>query len=98
MSEQPGIPTAENIRFHAAGHIAAAIILINDGQAKAASVILKEVFAYVCHEKVDAPMALKTKVMASISEPAGSLGDLQILEQWFCDPLNSVIEKSGQMN
>lgn len=82
----------ENVRFHAAGHLAAALLLVESGQAKAAKTVLGPIHAYVNHDKVNAPPQLKSKVSAVIDAPNSM--DLKLLEQWFCDPLNTQIERS----
>lgn len=84
--------TPENVRFHAAGHIAAAIVLTQQNYHGAASAILEEVNKYVQHDKVRAPQPLKDKVIENIKRP--NTNDLRLLEQWFVDPFNSTIEKS----
>lgn len=83
----------ENVRFHAAGHIAAALLLVESGQAKSAQTILDTVKGYVDHDKVNAPPQLKEKLNHAISAPNSA--DLRLLEQWFVDPLNTEIEKSA---
>ena len=84
--------TPENVRFHAAGHLAAALLLVQSGQANAAKTVLSMVQQYVNHEKVNAPPQLKEKVDFVVATPNSD--DLQLLEKWFVDPLNTEIEKS----
>lgn len=100
-------PTPENVRFHAAGHIAAAALivmveadldLITTGRplrAQCASKILKEVLDYVDDPKVSAPPQLRDKLVACIADPCNNLMTMTQLETWFCDPMNSVLEKGG---
>lgn len=83
----------ENIRFHAAGHLAAAVLLVQTDQVPAAKTVLQTVQAYVNHEKVNAPDQLKAKVAANALNP--DVADLILLEQWFVDPMNTHIERSG---
>lgn len=85
--------TPENVRFHAAGHLAAALLLVEAGQADAAKTVLVSVVAYANHSKVSAPPQLLAK-LASVAEAPNS-DDLKLLEQWFVDPLNTQIEKSA---
>jgi hypothetical protein len=85
--------TPEQIRFHAAGHVAAALLLVESGHAESASKIMQTVGAYVGHPKVQAPPQVVEKVAATALAPNSA--DLKILEQWFCDPLNTQIEKAG---
>lgn len=86
--------TPENVRFHAAGHLAAAALLAQSHPA-AASVILGAVDQFVNHAKVDAPPQLKEKVLEAKGDPGGHTRDIELLEQWFVDPFNTTIEKSG---
>lgn len=86
-------PSPENIRFHAAGHLAAALLLVNAGNVEGAKTVLQSIGEYVNHTKVDAPPALKEKVAEVMASP--NAADLILLEQWFVDPLNTKIEKSG---
>lgn len=85
--------TAENIRFHAAGHVAAALLLVEAGHAIQAQKIMETIAAYVTHPKVVAPPQVVEKVAGAALAPNSE--DLKIIEAWFCDPLNTVIEKSG---
>lgn len=84
--------TAEQVRFHAAGHIAAAVLLTEAGLADAAARVMCEVRAYVKNPKVQAPPQVVEK--AEFCAEAPNSDDLRLLEQWFCDPLNTLIEKS----
>jgi hypothetical protein len=100
-------PTPENLRFHAAGHIAAAaqIVLEEVDLAKipraerltapCAAAILKNVLKYVDDPKVSAPPQLRDKLVACIEDPCNNLMVMTQLEQWFCDPMNTVLEKGG---
>jgi hypothetical protein len=100
-------PTPENLRFHAAGHIAAAaLIVLQEADldkipraerltAPCASAILSEVLKYVDDPKVSAPPQLRSKLVACIEDPCNSLMLMTQLEGWFCDPLNTLLEKGG---
>lgn len=87
--------TPENLRFHAAGHLASAILLVGIGDERGARAVLAVVDQYVNHEKVDAPPQLKEKMTAALESPAANIAEINLLEKWFCDPLNTEIEKSG---
>jgi hypothetical protein len=83
----------ENVRFHAAGHLSAALILTEAGNATGAKSVLSAVVAYANHAKVNAPPQLLAK-LAAVTEAPNS-DDIKLLEQWFVDPLNTEIEKSA---
>lgn len=84
----------ENLRYHAAGHLAAAVLLAQE-HPEAARVILRDVEKFASHDKVSAPPQLTDKLTAAIKNPAGCVDEITLLEAWFVDPLNTVIEKSG---
>lgn len=86
------ILTTEQVRFHAAGHLAGAAIIAKT-YPDAAKDILAVVDEYVNHAKVVAPDAIKEKVRGAIKDPANSLADLMLLESWFVHPMNTLIEK-----
>lgn len=102
-------PTPEQMRFHAAGHIAAAaLIAMSEADvarpaadaddrmtAPRASQILGEVLKYVDHPKVSAPPQLRDKLVACIADPCNNLMTMAQLERWFCDPMNTLLEQSG---
>ncbi len=85
--------SAENIRFHAAGHIAAALLLVEAGHTTQAAKIMQTVSVFTTHPLVSAPPQVIEKVAHAALAPNAE--DLRILEQWFVDPLNTLIEKSG---
>lgn len=87
--------TPENIRFHAAGHIAAAHAVAQKGDEEGARVILGIVKQYTERPTVSAPPAIGEMLTASIEHPGKSLETIAQLEAWFVDPFNTVIEKSG---
>lgn len=86
--------TPENVRFHAAGHLAAAHLLCLD-HPNAAAVILRDVARYTEHPTVNAPPQLKQKIADAAGDPRAHQKDIALLEAWFVDPLNTLIEKSG---
>lgn len=85
--------TPENIRYHAAGHLAAAALLAGD-HPDAAAAVLREVAGYVNHPTVSAPPQLRDKLAAAADDPRGRRADIALLEAWFVDPFNTVIEQS----
>ena len=85
--------TPENIRYHAAGHLAAAALLAGDHPGAAAA-ILREVTRYVEHASVSAPPQLKDKLAQAADDPCARRADIALLEAWFVDPFNTVIEQS----
>ena len=85
--------TPENLRHHAAGHIAAAA-LVSIYEPDAAARILREVLKFTDDPKVSAPPQLREKLAAAAADPNNNLMNLKVLEMWFVDPFNSVIEKS----
>lgn len=87
--------TTENVRYHAAGHLAAAHSLIVAGKNEAATHVLNIVNEYVNQPTVDAPDAIRELLAFSISHPDLSRDSVAQLESWFVDPFNSVIEKGG---
>lgn len=86
--------TPENIRYHAAGHLAAAILLCLEHPAQA-RVVLREVKNFTDHPLVSAPKQVKELLGQAYENPAGSSKELTMLEAWFVDPFNTVIEQSG---
>lgn len=87
--------TAENIRFHAAGHLACAHALATAGDAQAAKFVLQIVEAFTKSPRVSSPPAIGEMIANAIEAPRAHLSDIAQLEAWFCDPFNTVIEKSG---
>lgn len=85
--------TPENVRFHAAGHLAAGVALVQAGNIDGARTVCRVVHAYVTDPKVSAPDALRVLVARMCDEPTEI--ELGILERMFVDPLNTQIERSG---
>lgn len=86
--------TAENQRYHAAGYLGGAALLASE-HPQAARVLLNVVKAFSEHPTCSAPPQLAEKLDAAIKNPAGCVNDILLLETWFVDPLNTLIEKSG---
>ena len=87
--------SSENIRYFVAGRIACAQALARAGNDGAAAFILKIVRAYYDLPNVSAPPAYVELTEQCIANPAASLEIMAMLEEWFCNPFNTVIEKSG---
>ena len=87
--------TPENLRFHAAGHLAAAHALASAANVKGAKQVLSIVRDFVDSDLVNAPPQVKRLVYDAVESPRAALGEIALLESWFCDPFNAVIEKSG---
>ena len=86
--------TNENLRYHAAGHLAAALLLAIE-HPQQARVVLRTVKQFVDHPNVSAPPQLKEKLDAAYENPAGCTKEITLLEAWFVDPMNTLIEDSG---
>lgn len=86
---------AENVRYHAAGHLALIHALIKANHIEAARCGLTIINQYVMHEKVNAPPQLKTKVEKALADPAAHLEDVALLEQWMVSPFNTAIERGA---
>ena len=86
--------TSENLRYHAAGHLAAAALIAHD-HPNAAAAILRDVGRFADHPNVAAPPQLREKIAAAAGDPRSHGTDIVLLEAWFVDPLNTVIEKNG---
>lgn len=86
--------TPENVRFHAAGHLAAAHLLAQS-HPEAAKAVLGVVGEYLRSPRVSSPPVIGETLEAAMSSPKESLEAIKQLEAWFVDPFNSIIEKSG---
>lgn len=87
--------TPELLRFHAAGHLAAAHALASAGYPDAARHVLGIVKAFTESPRVQSPPAIGEIIDKAIETPVECAADIALLEGWFCDPFNTVIEKSG---
>lgn len=86
--------TPENLRFHAAGHLAAAIAVAKD-HPEAAAAILRIVKAFLEAPGVDNPPQFRESVDQAIADPAANMAVLARLEAMFCDPANTALEQGG---
>ncbi len=87
--------TGEQIRFHAAGHLAAAAALVERGHAEAAKHVLRIVREFAASPRVQGPPQIAEKLEQAILAPAHCLADIVLLEQWFVHPANAVMEARG---
>ncbi len=87
--------SVEKIRYHAAGHLAAAHALILSGDDNGARTVLRIIESYLQSPRVSAPPAVGETLDMAIVNPADSADVVAMLEQWFVDPFNTIIEKSG---
>ena len=85
--------TPENVRYHAAGHLAAAVALVQSGNIDGARVVSRIVRAYIYDDKVNAPPQVRAMADQVCDNPTEI--ELGILERIVCDPLNTTIERSG---
>ena len=87
--------SAENRRFHAAGHIAAAHYLAAGGHNESARQILEIIRLFVDLPNVNAPPAVIDLLNGAISYPSQQTQEIALLEAWFVDPFNTIIEHSS---
>lgn len=85
--------TPENIRFHAAGHVAAAMTLVQKNHVQAAKEVCGVVRAFVNDPLVNSPPQIKEMAQRVCDNPTEI--ELGILERVLVDPLNTTIENSG---
>lgn len=88
-------PTGENIRYCAAAHMSCAAELIEKDYLDAAKVVLAMVSQWLDAPAVSAPPQVREKVDICIKYPGVSLTEIYLLESWFVDPLNTIIESTG---
>lgn len=84
----------ENLRHHAAGHLASAVVVART-HPEAAKLILGQVAQFVALPRVSAPPAVTDMLADAQADPAKHVEAVTQLEAWFVDPFNTVIEKSG---
>lgn len=85
--------TPENLRFHAAGHLAAAVALVQSGNPDGARTVCRIVRDYVNDDRVNAPAQVRTIADNLCLSPTEI--EIAVLEKILVDPLNSTIERSG---
>lgn len=87
--------TPENIRYHAAGHLAAAALLAKAGELKASGILLTEVVSYLESRSVDCPSPLRMSLSEYAKSPATHMADILAIEALFVHPANTALEESG---
>ena len=85
----------ENIRYHAAGHLAAAHALASAGHIESAKHVLGIVKQYFASPRVQSPPSFRAVLDGAIADPAVKLNDLAALEQMICHEANTRLEESG---
>lgn len=86
--------TPEQVRFHAAGHLAAASALVAAGHMDAAKIILNIVDDYIADPKVNAPPQLKDRKLITLIGTEHVFRDIVTIESMFVDPFNTRMELS----
>jgi hypothetical protein len=84
--------TPENLRWHAAGHLAAAVSLIDVGNTDGARTVLGVVKAFLEAPGVDNPPAFRETVARAIADPANEKDNIAALEALFCSPHNAPLD------
>ncbi len=87
--------TPENIRFHAAGHLAAAYELAKGGYAESAGFVLRVVASYMHEYNVDCPPPMLASILDYAKNPAAHLNDIEAMEALFTHPANTALEQAG---
>lgn len=87
--------TPENVRFHAAGHLAAAVALTHAGNVEGARTLYRIVRTYLDAPNVDNPPQFRATVDRAISDPASETASIVRLEALFCDPHNTALENAN---
>lgn len=87
--------TPENVRFHAAGHIAAAVALVQSGNIDGARTVCRIVRQYLDAPRVDNPPAFRETLDKAIEDPGAEIRNLAQLEEMFCDQDNARLEGAG---
>lgn len=90
--------TPKNIRFHAAGHISAAKVLLDTGNVNGTRSIMEVIKEYASHEKVECPAQVLEMIQSVVDEPVGKQELLMALEAMFVDDFNTKIEESGGLS
>lgn len=87
--------TPEQVRFHAAGHLAAAYELAGAGKSDAARYVLQIVGKYMDSNRVDCPPPMRLSVDEYATDPAAHLSDIKAMEDLFTHPANALLEQAG---
>jgi len=87
--------TPENLRFHAAGHLAAGVALAQAGNIDGARTVYRIVRAVLDMPNIDNPPAFRESLDRAIEDPAGLIPEITELEAMFCSPTNTALENAG---
>ena len=87
--------TPENVRYHAAGHLAAAVALAHAGNIDGSRTVLRVVRAYLDAPNVDNPPQFRDSLDKAIADPAAEAANIARLEELFCDAANTNLENAG---
>ena len=87
--------SAENIRFHAAGHLAAACLLASSGHIESARHILRVVAEYMAQPNVDSPPQLRASLAEYIKDPAANIDNIKAFEALFTGDENTHLERGN---
>jgi hypothetical protein len=87
--------TPENVRFHAAGHLAAAVALVQSGNIDGAKTLCRIVRQYLDSPRVDNPPAFRETLDKAIADPGGEVSNIARLEEMFCHQDNARFEGAG---
>jgi hypothetical protein len=86
--------TPENLRFHAAGHLAAVVAIAKE-HPKAAKDILRVVQKFLELSSVDNPPKYRETITKALMNPAGELHNIIDMEAQFCGNENTKFEQAG---
>lgn len=81
----------ENVRHHAAGHLASAAAVSID-HPEAARAILRIVKAFLEAPNVDNPPSFRDTIDRAIADPAAERANIISLEAMFCSPHNAAFD------
>jgi hypothetical protein len=87
--------TGEQIRFHAAGHLAAAHALAAAGQVEGAKTVLHIIRQFLEAPNVDNPPQFRETIARAIADPVAEMANIASLEAMFCGPENTTLERAG---
>lgn len=87
--------TPEQVRFHAAGHLAAAYELAAIGHAESATFLLQLIGKFMDVERVDCPPPLRFSIDEYARDPRANTANIKALEELFTHPANTMIETFG---
>lgn len=86
------IATPENVRYYAAGHLAAAALCASTGADIAARLILGEVAKYLEQPNVDSPPKMRASVSEYMKNPSANVANMKAFEALFVGAENKALE------